>query len=42
VPGRKPVTITASTTFTPMTIFLQQFIGATITIKASTTMTTWY
>jgi hypothetical protein len=25
-----------------MTIFLQQFIGSTITIRASTTMTTWY
>jgi Flp pilus assembly protein TadG len=42
VPGRKPVTITATTTFTPMTIFLQQFIGSSITIRASTTMTTWY
>jgi hypothetical protein len=36
------VTITATTTFTPMTIFLQQFIGSSITIRASTTMTTWY
>jgi Flp pilus assembly protein TadG len=42
LPGRKPVTITASTTFTPMTIFLQQFVGGSITIKASTTMTAWY
>jgi Flp pilus assembly protein TadG len=42
VPGRNPVTITATTTFTPITIFLQQFIGGTITIRASTTMTTWY
>jgi len=42
VPGRKPVTVTASTTFTPMTIFLQQFVGGSITIKASTTMTAWY
>ncbi len=41
-PGRLPVTVTASTTFTPMTIFLQQFVGGSITIKASTTMTTWY
>ena len=42
VPGRKPVTVTATTTFAPMTIFLQQFIGSSITIRASTTMTTWY
>lgn len=42
VPGRNPVTVTATTTFTPITIFLQQFIGGTITIRASTTMTTWY
>ena len=42
VPGRKPVTVTATTTFQPITIFLQQFIGSTITISASTTMTTWY
>jgi Flp pilus assembly protein TadG len=42
VPGRKPVTVTATTTFTPITIFLQQFVGGSITIKASTTMTAWY
>ncbi len=42
VPGRSPVTVTATTTFSPLTIFLQQFIGSTITIRASTTMTTWY
>lgn len=42
VPGRNPVTVTATTTFTPITIFLQQFLGGTITIRASTTMTTWY
>jgi len=42
VPGRKPVTVTATTTFKPITILLQQFIGSTITISASTTMTTWY
>jgi Flp pilus assembly protein TadG len=42
LPGRKPVTITATTTFTPITIFLQQFVGGSITIRASTTMTTWY
>jgi Flp pilus assembly protein TadG len=42
LPGRRPVTVTATTTFKPMTIFLQQFIGTTITIRASTTLTTWY
>jgi Flp pilus assembly protein TadG len=42
VPGRKPVTVTATMTFTPMTIFLQQLVGGSITIKAATTMTTWY
>jgi hypothetical protein len=42
VPGRKPVTVTATATFTPLTIFLQQFVGGSITIRASTTMTTWY
>jgi Flp pilus assembly protein TadG len=42
VPGRKAVTVTATTTFQPITIFLQQLIGSTITISASTTMTTWY
>jgi Flp pilus assembly protein TadG len=42
LPGRKPVTITATTTFTPITIFLQQFVGGSITIRASTTMTAWY
>jgi Flp pilus assembly protein TadG len=42
VPGRKPITVTATTTFTPITIFLQQFLGGTITIRASTTMTAWY
>jgi Flp pilus assembly protein TadG len=42
VPGRKPVTITATTTFTPLTIFLQQLVGGSITIRASTTMTAWY
>ena len=42
LPGRLPVTVTASTSFTPITIFLQQFIGGSITIKAATTMTTWY
>jgi Flp pilus assembly protein TadG len=42
VPGRKPVTVTATTTFAPITIFLQQLIGNPITIRASTTMTTWY
>lgn len=42
VPGRKPVTVTATMTFSPITIMLQQLIGSPITIRASTTMTTWY
>src|SRR5260370_14510959 len=40
LPGRKPVTVTATTTFTPITIFLQQFVCGSITIRASTTMNT--
>ena len=42
LPGRNTVTVTATTTFTPITIFIQQFTGGTITMSASTTMTTWY
>lgn len=42
VPGRKPVTVTATTAFNPITILLQNLIGSPITIRASTTMTTWY
>jgi Flp pilus assembly protein TadG len=42
VPGRNPVTVTATTTFTPMTPLIQNFTGGTITLRASTTMMTWY
>lgn len=42
LPGRHPVTVTASTTFTPLTFLIQAFTGGTITIRASTTMVTWY
>jgi Flp pilus assembly protein TadG len=42
VPGRNIVTVTATTTFSPITIFLQQLLGGTITVRASTSMTTWY
>jgi Flp pilus assembly protein TadG len=42
VPGRNPVTVTATTNFTPMTPLIQNFTGGTITLSASTTMMTWY
>ena len=42
LPGRNTVTVTATTTFTPMTPLIQNFTGGTITMRASTTMLTWY
>ncbi len=42
LPGRNPVTVTATTSFTPMTPLIQNFMGGTITLRASTTMLTWY
>jgi Flp pilus assembly protein TadG len=42
LPGRNPVTVTATTSFTPMTPLIQNFTGGTITLRASTTMLTWY
>lgn len=42
LPGRNTVTVTATTSFAPITILIQQIMGSTITISASTTMTTWY
>jgi Flp pilus assembly protein TadG len=42
IPGRRAVTVTATTSFSPITIFLQQFLGGSINVRASTTMTTWY
>jgi Flp pilus assembly protein TadG len=41
-PGRRPLTVTASATFTPLTFIIQNFTGNPITIKASTTWLTWY
>jgi Flp pilus assembly protein TadG len=41
-PGRTPVTVYATTTFQPITVLIQAFTGGTITLKASTTMLTWY
>jgi len=41
-PGRRPVTVTAQATFTPLTFLIQNFTGNPITIKASTTWLTWY
>jgi hypothetical protein len=34
--------VTATTAFTPMTPLIQNFTGGTITLRASTTMLTWY
>ncbi len=41
-PGRRPVTVTASYAFQPVTPLIQTFTGATLTLQASTTMLTWY
>jgi len=42
VPGRKPITVTASATFTPVTFLMSAITGSTITLRASTTMLAWY
>jgi TadE-like protein len=42
VPGRKPITVFATASFTPITPLMQQFTGGTITLRAQTTMLTWY
>jgi hypothetical protein len=42
VPGRKPITVFATASFTPITPLIQQFTGGTITLRAQTTMLTWY
>jgi Flp pilus assembly protein TadG len=42
VPGRAPVTVTATATFTPLTFLMTAVTGGTITLRASTTMLTWY
>jgi Flp pilus assembly protein TadG len=42
-PGRHPVTVTATASFQPMTLLIQNFVpGGVITLKAQTTMLTWY
>lgn len=41
-PGRRPVTVTAKTTFVPVTFLIQNFTGNPLTIQASTTWLTWY
>jgi len=42
VPGRQPVTVTATATFKPITVLIQWFMGTSITITASTTYLAWY
>jgi Flp pilus assembly protein TadG len=42
VPGRAPVTVTATASFTPLTFLMTAVTGGTITLRASTTMLTWY
>src|SRR5438105_15589693 len=42
VPGRKPITVTATSTFTPVTFLMTAITGGTITLRASTTMLAWY
>jgi TadE-like protein len=42
VPGRKPITVTATATFTPVTFLMTAITGGTITLRASTTMLAWY
>jgi len=41
-PGRNPITITATANFTPITFLMTAITGGTITLRASTTMLTWY
>jgi Flp pilus assembly protein TadG len=42
-PGRHPVTVTAMASFQPITFLIQSFApGGVITLKAQTTMLTWY
>lgn len=42
VPGHKAITVTAQTTFSPITILIQQFTGPTLTLKAQTVMLAFY
>jgi len=41
-PGRQPLTVTATASFTPVTFLMSAVTGGTITLRASTTMLTWY
>jgi len=41
-PGRQPITVTATANFTPITFLMSAVFGGTITLRASTTMLTWY
>ena len=42
VPGHRAITVTAQTTFAPITILIQQFTGPTLTLKAQTVMLAFY
>jgi Flp pilus assembly protein TadG len=42
VPGRQPITVTATANFTPVTFMMTAVTGGTITLRASTTMLAWY
>jgi Flp pilus assembly protein TadG len=42
LPGRQPVTVTTTSSFKPITILIQWFMGSSITIQASTTYLAWY
>ncbi len=42
VPGRQPITVTASASFAPITPLIQWAMGGPLTLKASTSMLTWY
>lgn len=42
VPGRQPITVTASASFTPITPLIQWAMGGPVTLRASTSMLAWY
>jgi Flp pilus assembly protein TadG len=42
VPGRAPITVTATASFTPLTFLMTAVTGGPITLRASTTMLAWY
>lgn len=41
-PGHRAITVTATTTFTPITVLIQQFTGPTLTLRAQTVMLAFY